>query len=976
MIKNKTTLSQAVENIAAHLEGEIYFDDNTLFAYKTDASVYKETPLAVAYPRNDSDVKKLIEWAIINKLSLIPRGTGTSLAGQVVGKGVVVDFSKYMNQILEVNTNQGWVLVQPGVVLDQLNQYLKDFKLFFGPETSTSNRCTLGGMVGNNACGAHSLIYGSTRDHLLEVKGYLSDGSFAHFKPITIEEFKEKLKLQNLEGKIYRQLFQILSSKENQKEILDGYPDPSIKRRNTGYAIDQLLYNNVFGNTSEPFNLCKLIAGSEGTLMMITEIKLNLLPLENKMVGLLCAHFHTLEEAIRANVIALTFNPDAIELIDDIIIGCTNQNISQQKNRFFIQGNPGAILLIEFSAQTKKEVEAVAAKLSTRLKELNLGYHFPLFFYPEINRIWELRKAALGLLSNIPGDAKPVSLVEDNAIPVHNLLDYVRDFKALLEENQLNCVFHAHIATGELHTRPVINLKTPEGQVLFRKIGTQTAYLVKKYRGSISGEHGDGRLRSEFIPIIIGEKNYRWCCSIKELWDPQNIFNPGKIVAPVPMDVSLRYKAGEKTPDITTFFDFTASQGFMRHIEQCNGSADCRKLSGMGGIMCPSYRATQNEKMTTRARANVMREIFQQLQEMAFKDNRIVEILSECLSCKGCKSECPSNVDMTKLKAEFLQHYYDVYGVPIRSKLFAFLPEIYKIASYNSHIFNKIINWDISRRILNKLGITPERNFPLLARISFFKWYHNQKKNEKKNESSRRIWVFVDEFTNYLEPQLAQYTLEILTRIGYNPRVLPIMVSGRTYLSKGMVRRAKKIIEKNLTKLQKYWKGEPIVGIEPSALLTIRDEYIDLTQGELKVWAKNVAHQSMTIEEFICMEMNNNFNLSKIFKPCDKEIWIHAHCYQKSLSKIQNIINALSLKGMNKVHLMPTDCCGMAGSFGYEKEHYELSMKIGELSVFPQVRKHANDWICVPGVSCREQIWHATGIRTFHPVEIFYKLLM
>ena len=949
--------------------GEILVDDNSLVAYQTDASAYSQRPMAVAYPRIEKDIELLIHWASQNNVPIIARGAGTSLAGQVVGQGIVVDISRYMDAILEVNPAERYVWVEPGVVLDQLNQYLKKFRLFFAPETSTANRCTIGGMVGNNACGAHSLIYGSTRDHLIEVKGYLSDGSYVHFKPLNLDEFNQKMKLPGLEGKIYKQLYEQLSQPLIQKQILDNYPDPALKRRNTGYAIDQLLYNTVFGHGDEPFNFCKLIAGSEGTLMFVTRIKLNLLPLEDKEVGLLCAHFDTLEQAIQANLIALQFRPDAIELIDHTIVSCTKNNIEQQRNRFFIHGDPGAILLIEFSDSSREAIKHRCDALVAKLQHENLGYAYPLYFTPEISRIWELRRAALGLLTNIPGDAKPVSLVEDNAVPVQNLQDYIAEFKALLKQYNLDCVFHAHIATGELHTRPVINLKTLEGQKLFRKIGAETARLVKKYRGSISGEHGDGRLRSEFIPIVIGEDNYRLCKMLKNTWDSNHIFNPGKITDPVRMDEHLRYAPGEITPEIKTYFDFSDTMGMIRHIEQCNGSADCRKHSGTSGIMCPSYRATKNEKLTTRARANVMREYFRTQNEKAFTSAEIMEILSECLSCKGCKSECPSNVDMTKLKAEFLQHYYDHKGIPLRTLLFAYLPEIYKIGSINPWIFNKLSGSELTRGILNWLGIAPQRQLPSLASVNFGKWYR-QMQNQYHKSRQPTLWLFVDEFTYYLEPQLAQYAIEVLEAVGETVGILPFHVSGRTYLSKGMVRKSQKLICYNLSKLQKAWRGEPIVGIEPSALLTLRDEYVDLTRGGLQNFAKNIKQQAYLIEEYLGKLAMERPEIRQKFTQAEKTIYVHAHCYQKSLSNPQLIARMLEIPENYRVKILKTDCCGMAGSFGYESEHYELSMKIGELSVFPQVRMLGQELIAVPGTSCRQQIFDASRVVTIHPIEI------
>ncbi len=454
-------------DLAETLDGQVYTDHTSRIIYSTDASAYSEYPQAVITPKNEADINKIIRFARQHKIPIIPRTAGTSLAGQVVGQGIIVDVSKHMTSIIELNTNEKWVRVQPGVVLDELNMYLKPYGLFFGPETSTSNRCMIGGMVGNNACGAHSLIYGSTRDHLLEVKAILSDGNDVHFKDITLDEFYNKCQLKSLEGKIYSQMFQMLSNEENKNSIESDFPDKRNKRRNTGYAIDLLLDSEPFNDKSKPFNFCKLIAGSEGTLAFITEIKLNLVDIPPKEKSLVCIHFNTLEEALQGNLIALKYKPGAIELIDDIILGCTKNNIEQRKNRFFIQGDPGAIIVVEFARETKQEIEQLATQMEAELRAAGYGYHFPIVSGADINKVWALRKAALGLLSNIPGDAKPVSLIEDTAVLAEDLPRYIVDIKSLLEKHHLNCVFHAHIATGELHLRPVLNLKARHGPCSF-----------------------------------------------------------------------------------------------------------------------------------------------------------------------------------------------------------------------------------------------------------------------------------------------------------------------------------------------------------------------------------------------------------------------------------------------------------------------------------------------------------------------------
>ncbi|HKG68717.1 MAG TPA: FAD-linked oxidase C-terminal domain-containing protein, partial [Segetibacter sp.] len=643
-----------LRQLARELEGELYDDKRMRILYATDASAYREMPLAVAMPRTVEDIKKLIAFARAEKTSLIPRTAGTSLAGQVVGNGIVVDVSKNFTQILELNTTENWVRVQPGVIRDELNLFLKPYGLFFGPETSTANRAMIGGMVGNNSCGSNSIVYRSTREHLLEVKALLSDGSEAEFKTLNIEDFHAKCEGDTLETNIYKTTRRLLSNYENQVEIRKEFPKKSVERRNTGYAVDVLLETAPFTAGSEDFNFCKLIAGSEGTLAFITEIKLNVEPLPPKEAGLLCVHFNTIDEALRANLIALKYNPGASELIDHYILECTKDNIEQIQNRFFVKGDPGAILVIEYARTSRDEVIEIARQVESEMRAAGLGFHFPLLFGADTKKIWTLRKAGLGLLSNLPGDEKAVPVIEDTAVDVRDLPAYISDFNEILEKYNLHSVHYAHAGSGEIHLRPIINLKTEEGNRLFRTIAEEIATLVKKYNGSLSGEHGDGRLRGEFIEQMVGKKNYQLLKEIKLSWDPYNIFNPNKIVDTPSMNTMLRYSPGQKTPAFKTVFRFH-DQDVLQHAEQCNGSGDCRKTELSGGTMCPSFMVTRSERDTTRARANILREFLTNSDKLnRFDHEEIKDVMDLCISCKGCKSECPSNVDMAKLKAEFL----------------------------------------------------------------------------------------------------------------------------------------------------------------------------------------------------------------------------------------------------------------------------------------------------------------------------------
>lgn len=963
--------------LAVEFEGEIYTDFKHRLLYATDASAYRQIPVGVALPANIEDVRTLIRFAKKHNSSLIPRTAGTSLAGQVVGGGIVVDVSKYLNRILEINTTERWVRVEPAVVLDELNKILEPYKLFFSPETSTSNRCMIGGMVGNNSCGAHSLIHGSTRDHITAVQVILSDGSIAEFGPLNAPDFRRKCELKTLEGDLYRNIASILDNTENKAEIRSQFPDKSIKRRNTGYAIDLLLETEPFSDSTEPFNFSKLLAGSEGTLAFITEIKLSLDPLPSPVKGLICVHCKTLEEALKGNLIALKFSPGAVELMDDTVMELSKTNISQNRNRFFIEGNPAAMLIIEFARNSREEILEIAKNLENEMRLAGYGYYFPVLFGEDINKVWEVRKAGLGLLSNMPGDAKPVPVVEDAAVRPVDLPDYISEFNLILKNHDLRCVYYAHIGTGELHLRPVLNLKDSKDTELFHTIALETARLVKKYKGSLSGEHGDGRLRGEFIPMMIGEKNYQLLRQIKRVWDPENIFNPGKIINTPPMNTSLRYQPGQVTREVNTVFDFSDDNGFLRSIEKCNGSGDCRKSEIIGGTMCPSFMATRDENTTTRARANTLREfITNSEKENPFNHKSIYDILDLCLSCKGCKSECPSNVDMAKLKAEFLQHYYDSNKIPFKTKLVAGIDRVNHFGAKMPSLINFILSNKITSKQVKKLaGFAPERNIPLLYRITL-KNYLSKLPLSKPSDNGKtgKVYLFVDEFSNYNDVEIGIKAVEILTKLGYQVSVPEHEISGRAYISKGLVRKAKAIAVKNVALLKDIITPEtPLIGIEPSAILTFRDEYPDLAGKELKEAAKTLAGSVLMFDEFIASEIEKGNISGKQFTVEAKKIRVHGHCHQKAIASIKPTLKMLSLPINYKPEEIKSGCCGMAGSFGFEKEHYDLSMKIGELVLFPEVRKSEPEVIiAAPGTSCRQQIFDGTGRKAYHPIEVLY----
>lgn len=966
------------QQLATSLAGDLYWDKQMRILYATDASAYREMPIAVAIPRTVSDLQTLISFATEQRLSLIPRAAGTSLAGQVVGGGIVVDISRYFTDIISLNKEERWVQVQPGVIRDELNQYLKPHGFFFGPETSTANRAMIGGMVGNNSCGSNSLIYKSTRENCLEVEAILSDGSLVTFKALDFDAFCAKCEQTDLEGQLYKHIRSLLSDYGNQEEIRAEFPKPSIERRNTGYAIDLLLESDPFTAGAAPFNFCKLICGSEGTLAFITSIKLAVVDLPIQPSGLLCIHFDTLDDALQANLIALKHKPLVAELMDHYILECTKNNMQQAQNNFFVEGDPAAILVVEYDGADETAILAKVKAVEAEMRHAGLGYAFPLILGTDKKRVWDLRKAGLGLLSNTPGDNKPVAVIEDTAVDVADLPAYIAEFNATLAKHNLYSVHYAHAATGELHLRPILNLKTKEGNEQFRLVATEIAHLVKRYRGSLSGEHGDGRLRGEFISLMLGERNYGLLQSIKKTWDPLGIFNPGKIVDTAPMNSSLRYTPGNEQRAIPSVFRY-AGQNILQHAEQCNGSGDCRKTHLSGGTMCPSYMATKEEKDTTRARANMLRELLTtSTKENPFDHPELKEVMDLCLSCKACKSECPSSVDMAKLKADFLQTYHDSNGVPLATWMVGHVDQMTAMAAHVPRLYNLVVTWSWSSRLLKKvLGFADERAIPTIGRTSLRQWFA-QRSLPVLHRPKGQVYFFFDEFTNYQDVAIGKKAIMLLEELGYQVLSVNHAFSGRALISKGFLREAKKLATENVRIFSPLLEaGIPLVAVEPSTVLTFRDEYVDLVELDLLDQAKQVAKHALTIEEFLLREQEAGRVQSGQFTNNAKEILLHGHCQQKAWGLQGGVAKVLGIPKGYVVKTINSGCCGMAGSFGYEKRHYALSQKIGSLVLFPTIRAKAKEaLVAASGSSCRHQIKDGVQERAYHPVEILYDALL
>ena len=970
-------MDSKLTKLAKQLDGDLCDSDLIKYLYATDASVYRKLPLAVALPKSTKDLISLVKFANSYKVGLIPRTAGTSLAGQCVGDGIVVDFSKYFTKILNFDVNSRTVTVQPGVVRDQLNNFLKPHGLFFGPNTSTSNRCMIGGMVGNNSSGTTSIKYGVTRDKIQSIETVLSDGSIVEFKNTTTKGVEDILKKDSLESHIYKTIKDELSTKEVRDRILKGFPNPDIHRRNNGYAIDELIKSEFFDWPSNPINLANIICGSEGTLVFMTAITLKLDPLPPKHEVMVALHYNSIESCLRSVAPLMEHSLHSCEMMDDTILNLTRHNKTQDANRVFIKGEPKAILMCELRASNTTELSHKLTNFIDTVDDLNFSYTYAILHRDDIKRAMELRKAGLGLLGNMIGDRKAVACIEDTAVSLDDLAGFIKEFSDLMKSYNQNAVYYAHAGAGELHLRPILNLKKSKDVGLFRKITTDVAQLVKRYNGTMSGEHGDGIVRSEFIPLMIGEQNYQILKRIKQAFDPNNIFNPGKIIDPLPMDDNLRYQKNREEPKIITVLDFSPSQGILRETEKCNGSGDCRKLNEFGGTMCPSYRATKNEKDTTRARANALREYLTNSEKAnRFNHRELKEVFDLCLSCKACSSECPSSVDVAALKAEFLHQYQRSNGNSLRLKLFANTNTINKYLAPFAPIVNGLFRSKSTSRLFKSLlGIAAERSLPLISNKSLTKSI--QKTHYQTNKKYiKTVYLFIDEFTNYLDTKIGEDAIYVLRHLNYDVRVIDSEESGRAFISNGFLLKAKQCANKNISLYRPLVsQNSPLVGIEPSAILSFKDEYIRLAEEPNE--AKYIAKHSYLIEEFLQQEIELGHITSSQFTDKALTIKFHGHCHQKALSNQKSSFDVLNLPKNYKVTIIPSGCCGMAGGFGFEKEKYNLSMSIGNQTLFPVINKSSEHvTIAANGTSCRHQIFDGTQRLAKHPITILKEALL
>jgi len=954
------------EEIRRRIRGELRCDKFSRILYSTDASIYQIEPLGVVIPKSTEDVLAVCEVALKYKIPILPRGSGTSLAGQTVGRALIIDFSRHLDQILEIDAEEMSARVQPGVVLDHLNAALASKKLLFGPDTATSNRATIGGMVGNNSAGARSTIYKKTQENILGLSAVLADGRVHLLSKLTPEEAETRCRIDVFENKILTTVKNLAAN--HREEILRRYP--KIMRRVSGYNLDAFV-------DATQINLADLLIGSEGTLGIVTEAKVKLVPKPTHRI-LTIGHFHSLMAALEAVEHILPHQPSAVELLDEMILQLTKATLEFRRKMTFVQDESKALLIVEFQGDDEGELLRRLEKLKDDMRARHIGFAWLDALTSEAQaNVWTVRKAGLGLLYGVPGDRKPIAFVEDAAVPVNQMPQFIDEFTRIIREHDTEAGIYAHASVGCLHIKPLINLKLKLEVAKMRHLAEAVLELVLKFGGAMSGEHGDGLARSEWHRRLFGDEIYGAFKEIKKAFDPDDLFNPGKIVDAPAMHENLRYGEAYHAHEPATVFHYQQEGGFAAAVELCNGNGACRKLTD--GTMCPSFMVTREEEHSTRGRANLLRAaISGKLPLDTLRDKRLYDALDLCLACKGCKGECPTNVDMAKLKYEFLNNYHRTHGVPLGSLLFGNIAEVNRWLSPFAKLINPFFKFSLIKWSGEKIfGIDKRRQMPLYAATKFREWFEKRKpSNGQTNDRNNKVILFVDTFTNYHQPEVGRAAVTVLERLGFTVELVQHKCCGRPHLSKGLLNDARRLAEENVQLLYPHAAAAvPVVGLEPSCLLTLRDEYLDLVPGNE---AEAVAAQSFLWEEFLLQD-DVVADLKRTFSQLKTDHWplttnkllVHGHCHQKAHVGIEKMLQLLRMIPGAEVRAINSGCCGMAGAFGFEKEHYDISMAIGEQRLFPAIREADENWLIVaPGISCRQQIAQGTRKRVLHPAEV------
>ncbi len=932
------------------LQGEVRFDSFSRGLYSTDASIYQIQPAGVVLPRTRADVLRTLEIAHEEGISVTPRGAGTSQSGQAIGAGLVMDTSKYLTGVGELDREAQTIRVQPGVVLDRLNRELEPHGFFFPVDVSTSSRATLGGMAANNSAGARSIRYGMMVDNVRSVSGSLADGT-----PVC---FGMEVPSEGVESDLASSLAALRRREDAELERRI----PKVMRRVAGYNLDRI--------SPEGGGIVRLLVGSEGTLAFFTELELQLTPLPSKTLLGVCA-FPDLESALNAVPLIVELDPSAVELVDGTLLDLARKIPALSATvEEFVRGNPRALLVVEFSGS----VEEATADDLYRLEELmgDLGHPNAVVRAESIDfqqRIWAVRKASMNVVMSMKGDRKPVSFIEDCTVPLEHLAEYGTRLEDVFRRHGTYGTWYAHASVGCLHVRPILNLKQDKDLRAVRAIAEEVHELVRTFGGSHSGEHGDGLVRSEFLEPMLGSRLVKTFGEIKSAFDPAGTLNPGKVVDPPRMDDRsiMRFHAGYGPLPVTTALDWSSWDGWVGATEMCNNNGACRKTDP--GVMCPSFRATGDERHTTRGRANALRlALTGQLGVDALTSSEMYDTLSLCVGCKACGKECPTGVDLARMKIEFLHHYYRRRGLPLRERLVAWLPRYAPLAARLAGLMNLGRPGGLLARAGEwALGLTARRERPRWRRDRFRAEAPYSATASGTSAPPEEVVLWVDTFNTYFEPENAHAALRVLESAGYRVHIPTVTgrppCCGRTFLNAGLVDEARAEARRLLDALSPWaQRGVPIVGLEPSCLLTLRDEIPTLLPGEASA---SVARAALLLDEFLLREMEADRALLDLGPVEAETALVHTHCHQKALGREGATEMVLRRIPGLEVQSIKSGCCGMAGAFGYEAEHYDISMAMGELDLLPAVREAPRDaWVVAAGVSCQHQITHGAQRAT------------
>ncbi len=964
---DRSTASDLVHDLRRRIRGEVRFDAVSRALYSTDASIYQIEPIGVVLPRDADDVQAVLEITAEARVPVLPRGGGTSLAGQTVGHAVVLDFSKYMNRVLDVNVDEGWARVEPGLVRSELSVALASTGLIFGPETSTSNRATLGGMIGNNSSGSRSIVYGKTVDNIQEARAFLAGGEAVALGPVPPDEVAVRARRDGAEGRLYREIPRIVLAARD--EVDRRFP--KIMRRVAGYNLDEF-------RPGEPFNLAKLVVGSEGTLGVVTEARVRLARKPPATV-LAVLQFDDIIPALERTMEILETGPTAVELTDKIVLDMARQTREHSKKLTFVDGDPEAIIVVEYAGETRDALLPRLDALETKMRRGGFRGTMLRLTEPAAQaNVWAVREAGVGLLLGMKTARKPVAFVEDSAVAPEHVAEYTRRFREVVHRHGTRASFYGHASVGLLHTRPILDLKEPRDVEEMRQIAEEISALVEEFGGALSGEHGDGLSRGQFLERMFGPHLSQAFRAVKAAFDPNGLMNPGKIVDAPPMTESLRYGGGYHAASPPTVQDFTRDGGFATAVELCSGVGACRK--SRGGTMCPSYMVTLEEAHSTRGRANALRSaISGHLPREALTSEAMYEVMDLCIACKACKAECPSNVDMAKLKHEFQAQYYAAHGLPLRARLFGNVAALGPLGCATAPVSNWLLASAPVRWALDRFaGVDARRRLPAFASQRFTRWFAARRRAGGEpgagppREALRqipgggRVRLLVDTFTEFYYPEIGQAAVRLLETAGCTVEPAVTRCCGRPMISNGMLRQAAVLAAENVARLHPLAEqGIPLVGLEPSCTVTLKDEYPDLVPGAA---AEAVARNAFMLEEFLALLASAGVHLR--YGPQARPVLVHGHCHQKAMVGTGPSLAALRAVPGFTVSEIDSGCCGMAGSFGMEREHYEISLAMGERALFKAVRDAPHDALVVAaGASCRQQIAHGTGRRAAHLAE-------